>query len=40
MMMMIVTGPDQELLPVSISLVMRIAIIGGRAEARLAGAWE
>ena len=39
MMMMVVTGLDQGLLPVSLSLVMRIAIIGGRAEARLIGAW-
>ena len=39
MMIIIVTGPDQELLLVSLSLVMRIAIIGGRVEARLTGAW-
>ena len=39
MMMMLVIDPDKGLLPVSLFLVMRIAIIGGEAEAHLTRAW-
>ena len=39
-MMMVATGPGQGLILVSLSLIMKTAIIGGGAETHLAGAWE
>ena len=39
-MMMVATGPGQGLILVSLSLMMKTAIIGGGAETHLAGAWE
>ena len=40
MMMMVATDPGQGLLLVSLSLVIKTAIIGRGAEAHLAGVWE
>ena len=40
MMMMVATGLGQELLLVSLSLVIKTDIIGGGVEAHLTGAWE
>ena len=40
MMEMLVTSPDQELPPMSLSRVMRIAIVSIEIIAHLAKAWE
>ena len=39
-MMMVATSPGQGLILVSLSLIMKTAIIGGGAETHLVGAWE